>query len=407
MPEPYSPYWLKARAPWNPSPAELADLVIDAFHHRHGSARTPEFDAGTFSLRTSDGSIVFLEPHYRAYCDADGDARDAVLEQTVSALAPLDLPTTRAQALTRIFPKLWSRDAEDRQRRDLALLGLPTSAVATRPWHGLLLQALVIDGQHTMTPVTEAMLQAWNLTFDAAFPRAQQNLTDRTQQGAWTEESPGLFRLTAEDGYDAARLFVPQALGLPSDEVLSVAPTRDLLFWCRKDDHAAARAMFEACAEALESDRRALSPVLLTAPSKGWKPHDLPRKHPAFEALRDMTLRWLAAAYDRQRERLVTENERAGREEPWVARFAVYKERSTGRKVSCATLTKGVVTLLPRTDWLSFADPDAGTTTITTWDGGVKALGGQKALQPFDASPPRYLINTYPSDAALAKAPKV
>lgn len=407
MPERYSPYWLKAKAPRNPTPADFATLVIDAAHERGGSRAAPDFDAGTFSLRTKEGATVSLEPHYRAYCDAPDGARGGVLRQAVSALEPPDLPQTGPQALARMFPKLWSTDADDRLRRDFDLLGLPTSPLATRPWHGLLLRALVVDAANTMTPVTEAMLAGWGLAFDAAFARAVENLAPRTLPGGWVEESPGLHRLAAEDGYAAARMFVPQALGLPSDDVLAMAPARDLLFWCKKDDVAALNALFEACAEAFESDRMALSPVLFTAPSAGWRPHDLPPSHPAHPALRAMTLRWMDAAYDRQRQRLLAQSERAGREEPYVARFSAYRDKATGRRVSCAALTQGVVTLLPRTDWIAFVHARTGDTTVTTWDGGVQALGGSAALQPFDASPPRYLVSTFPSDAALARAPRV
>ncbi len=100
--------------------------------------------------------------------------------------------------------------------------------------------AIVLDSEHTYSYVSEDQVDEWQQSIDSIYEQAMKNLEEASEgieiQGS---EGPDRFiTLSAQDGYDAARILIPQLreyleqyLGTP---FFAGIPNRDFLFcWAR------------------------------------------------------------------------------------------------------------------------------------------------------------------------------
>ncbi|MCP5047432.1 MAG: DUF1444 family protein [bacterium] len=123
---------------------------------------------------------------------------------------------------------------------------------------------LVLDSESRMQFVTTQDLEKWQIKEEDAVQQGFANLSELAGT-AWIEEmEKGVFRIKAEDTYDAARILIPgirekveKRLGA---EPRWAIPTRDYLLVCRKDNPQGIKAMEELAERIRDEGPYELSP---------------------------------------------------------------------------------------------------------------------------------------------------
>jgi hypothetical protein len=82
-------------------------------------------------------------------------------------------------------------------------------------------------------------------------------------------------------------------------------------------------------------------------------------------------------------------------------------DRKDLEPTSLSVLTRGVQTLLPRTDAVAFMDLDEGKEprAVVTFEDALRALGPRAVLRP--GYPPRWMVTELPSNEELARLPRM
>lgn len=337
---------------------------------------------------------------YKDYQKAEPKRRAKVLDEYILAFAsPSDL-SDRDSALKNMMPVI-----RDKATYEIALLMARLSGVVkasnvtpTRPFFGHLGIALVVDSEHSTTTVTQGKLDEWGLDFDAAFKIAMDNLRDKTE-ATFRTNGKGVFISAWSDVYDASRLLLTDMLyrlSIKGEPVVAI-PSRNHLLVTGSRDEQGIKEIVDLAAEILANDTRPLAAQLFHFHDGKWSLFD--GASSAEEKLSKARYQLIMGVYEDQK-KLLTQIYEKENIDVFVASYRVYNNSQLGGLIGTTQWTRGVVTLLPRSDHLWFFCNLKREIISAPWEAAAAIVG--LVAEPA-VYPERFLVKEFPSDEQLAK----
>jgi hypothetical protein len=255
--------------------------------------------------------------------------------------------------------------------------------------------ALTAEGTGVEAAITGAQLQASGVEPEAALSTALDNLRPRSAP-AFERLEPGLFLSQWRDGYDAARLLLPDlvaALPVKGDPVV-LAPTRNTLLVAGADDHGALLALADAGAETLSTTDQPLSARPLRLRDGQWTDLALDAEElaPFYDLMRGQWTR----EYAEQKQLLDQLYAQSG-DDILVASYAPMQNRHTGKPFCMTFWVDGFVNLLPQPDAVVLKS--AAEVMVVPWRAATAVIPHR--LAPTDDYPIRYRAESFPDAAEL------
>lgn len=371
-----------------PSKAKFARMVIAALAQR-GEPGPWKFDEERFQLQRDD-RLLNLGGIYGEYLAQPPKQRAAYFARAMLGIQAHQRPIPQDFELAKVdvLPVV-------RSRVMLAHLQQPFS-------HHVLAEhfvvGLVYDWHESMMYVLPDQLEQWGVDFDTALEAAGHSLLERSGY-VFEQPLPGLWVSPFADNYDTSRLLLSPVVEhhAVQGETVAFLPHRDRLILCGSDDEPALTKAIELVKEALQHPRP-LSTRPLVLRDGRWTPFALEPEHALAEPLGDLLRIQSWRDYEETGAALRQQQGDA----TFVAAYTLVEPQ--GKLRSYAVWSKGVRTLLPRSDLVAFATPQAGgtdvATKIVTWEDAEQAVG--YLLQPQDAYPQRFLVEGFPTAEELA-----
>lgn len=392
---------------------EFARVCADVLRAR-GEARPIVFDEKHQRLVVGDGekgmSFISLV-HARSEWDAaPPGGRPRVLHRRFWSSVRGDASTTREQVLRGVLPRLRDRAWFSAVRRQAELeLGADEAAIdevtlPNRVVNDELAAHLAYDLPSSVTEIGPDRLEAWELSFDALFDRAKDNLK-AISDVPFEEGAPGVFISPFHDTLDATRMLLPELFSKLNvkGRPIAVAPTHDVVFVTGEDDAEGLEQVAVWTEEALLEPRAHSAIAFRLTPDDTWETWLPPKGHRAHAKLKLLALQTVASAYSRQKEVLEALLESNGHE-ILVATLRAFRSPAGDVFTACAW-QDGLEALLPQTDRIDFVRPGPGNTPSsarvwsTTFDVARRTLGD--LMQPSGDVPERWRVSGFPTDAQL------
>jgi len=249
-----------------------------------------------------------------------------------------------------------------RTTQELAIRDLYMQIQSGDPLKTLMLDAnelhleLVSDQQESLKTVDQEALDKAGITKNEAFKIAQTTLFRSTDFQQWLEVDKGIWRSSYGDDYDFARIVsAADSLRLPFEsDAIFYAPSHSVALVTNSQDPEVLRKMVEF-GDSASQDHRPLSKNLWYCDSKSvwckWAPES------NAEIAQLQSYKELIENYDEQKKLLERWLEKTG-EDSFIASYQVYE--MDGRYRSICVYTLNVPSYLPKAEWVTVFDADAG-----------------------------------------------
>jgi hypothetical protein len=341
-----------------------------------------------------DGATAgyYLGNAYSEYCNAPAANRQGVLDAFFGD--HIEIPDTLNEAIPNVMPRLMMRlffaCLPLSHTNDGESNALPYQVIAEHYAAGL-----VYDGSTQVAYLSEAQLKTWSIDVETLMERAVTNLARITPE-PFQRVKDGLYYSAYNDTYDATRLLDKHRVNecRVKGRPLAITPSRNHLFICGEDDVDAQSIMLDLVDNANDPRPTPAFPMVLDGAT--WNLWNAPSDHPQRKRFEMLRLVGLSQIYGEQKEDLDEKNEAAG-QDIYVASYMAFDHDQHGL-TSMAPLTKGVPTMLPQVDQVTFVDPDAaveGVVGAADWDSFVQIFGDR--LKPQGLYPERYFVNSFPT----------
>lgn len=356
-----------------------------------GDQLVPTYDEAEFQLRFDGESTrtMNLANLYAEYCRLPKKKRAAFLRNTcVGFINPMETPEDFEDARPDLLPTVRVRSTMEQMRLDRVIHGGEWQAFPSVPLSEHLEICLVYDLPKAMHFVSQENLDKWRISVDEAVEVAKQNLAE--MQFAIGAIDQKLFVVVAGDAYDATRmLLLDQIRALPlSGQPVAMAVTRDSLMFAGSDD-VEALGMLADMTEQKEGEPRPLCLIAHTLTGDEWVPWLPPADHPHHERFRLFGIKHYYRDYDEQKKLL----DKLTGDDVFVASFSAAERDDKVR--SYCVWPKGVVTSLPKTEYVSLYVPESEQQWFVSWERLQEVAGD--LLAPLDCYPPRWLVNGWPT----------
>ena len=385
---------------------DFAKLVIKALEGR--GASDVQFDPEDFSVRVGSlDNTLYLSNAFTDYTSAEKQERDTVILRYVTSFTtPRNSPRTYAEALPNLMPVV--RDPAYYALSSLMIrakggdpANLKTSPI---PIAQSLVGSLAIDSAEAISYASDSTLKEWNVTLADAFPKALENLRDRSPFDALKQVAPGLFLGEWGDSYESARILLPDLLhrlSLNGDPLVFI-PNRNELWVTGQYDTANIGAILKFAEESHFSRGHSLSPNLYVRANDAWKLH-IPEDPVQRKQWEEIKYKREATDYEQQKGYLDSMFKLEKRD-IFVAPYKVYRQ-DDGQLFSRCIWSTGVDTLLPKTDRVVLGiDLQKKTVREVFWDSLAAVVGDLMELEADPAFyPVRYRVQKFPDEAQLAQ----
>ncbi len=366
-----------------PSKDEFARMIVGGIRQA-GEMGDVTYNQERFCLDGGDGERVFLKNVYQEYVWAPKAERGSVVQRVVRGwcAGQRPIPDDFESAKPDLLPLIQSRaDAELSPHYSYQPFGNDFAVV------------LVYNFPEATRYLVQDDLDKWGVSFREALETAYQNLTELPVP--FVRPGEGVYMSAAKDDYDASRLLLLhriRGLSVKGDPIAMV-PNRDTLIMAGSDDIDALREMLKLAKDALEGPR-CISGFALRFDGNDWVPWLPERSHPLFPEFDALQIQSIAQGYHEQQkllERLLDD---------FVAEFAVMKHKVTGEIVSICVWSRGVNSLLPRTDLVGFREPGVKPTMVFTREEVVQVVGD--LMETTGMYPERCRVTEFPTAEQLA-----
>lgn len=257
--------------------------------------------------------------------------------------------------------------------------------------------ALVVDSPTSMSYVSEADLEDWDVPFSRAMDYAMDNLAQLEVH--LTEAAAGLWISRSEDAYDCSRLLredIFERLSLSGRPVVGVPNPN--CFIVTSDDNPAGLATLDRMIREHVEAPRAIGQVPLVRTDEGWAAY-VPSGHDDWAtSLRALIREGYAGRYHRQKEFLDWFYEERG-EDIFVANAMMIRTADDAETFSLCSWGPDVNSLLPRTDRVAVDLPGDDSAWIFPWQVVVDCAG--TLMKPQGWSPERWKVCESPSPEQL------
>ncbi len=339
--------------------------------------------------------VVPLERLYQEWLAASLAASEDLLRHTAGMVLMGNTPGMVEDAERHLLP-IVRNSAERGQAMLAAARGY--SPLLFRPLCEGLEVGLAYHRGRVVHRVAQAHLKAWDMSEEAAYEAAFANL--RARSTAPLLSSPqGVFGGGWNDGYDSSRMLLRELIEgtVAKGRPVVMVPTRGMLMVASDQDEAALEAMLKTAIEAMREEKMVM-PRLLRLVDGRWQffvPPGLARRLNSLA-------KYIEGNDYRAQKELMKAHEMASGRNRCIATYLVGKLGPEQLRTSACTWTRDMVSLLPKTDLLYFADPASLDPPITvSWDAAMPVVGA--LMQRTDDQPPRYLVEQFPNAVQLAQ----
>jgi hypothetical protein len=389
------------------SAAEDLSKVVREFLAAQGSQAKISGPTQAGSLVIEQGLLTHflgLKNLGARYREAQGGAKNLWLERMLVALRPIPKGPRKERVAGRLLPRLRTEIAIEQQRTERGIveqmhgLAAPDMLLAHRSWKGGLALLLAYEMAEEAVDVAEVHLQSWGLARDEAFELALQSLRSRPPPKP-LEVAAGLFASTAADGFDAARILLPELWAdlKVKGKLVAMSPHQDALFLTGSDDE---EALEHVASLALDLGQQPLgiSAQTFILEGKEWKPWSPEPARRSARALELARLPEIARAYERQKTLLEAQAELERREET-ISPFVVLRDDEK-QLVSATVWIEGTEPLLAKAERIAFAakpkpgEEESLRAVALPWDEAL-AIPGVSVERTKDV-PERYRARGFP-----------
>ena len=257
--------------------------------------------------------------------------------------------------------------------------------------------AVAFDSEHAVQQVGKKTLDQWQRTVDELLPIALDNLRAKAPP-SFELHAPGLYVSSYGDYYDATRLLLSElAWQLPvRGTPVCMVPNRTCLLVTGDRDTEGIAAMVALAQRVLLEASRPLSAEMFRAEEQGWK-----NWHPegvSWDQLHNLQLQMRGVDYAQQK-RAPEHRLKLTGEDVFVASFSVNLQQGNERFHSLSVLTKGVDTLLPKTDLVCLTNLESKEILSVPWSAFEQTAG--YLLEPLPHVLPRYRVRNFPTDSEV------
>jgi hypothetical protein len=264
-------------------------------------------------------------------------------------------------------------------------------------------KTIVLDFPTHVKIVNCSDLECWGITFEELFSLGLERLKNSSPARFRSEN--GYFVGTWSDDYDSSRMLLPgifEDLPIEGEPVLC-SPNRQTLIVADSKNLMAVAAMLVKAEEIVRTIPRPMNLAPLTYEGGKLVDYVVPKDSPIFDQVR--RAKGLAGSfYYSQQKQLLTELHKKTGKDHFIAAYNVY-ERKEGGHMCYSVWSKGIQTLLPKTDLVVFFDPEKPETDrmvgTLPWEK-VQASFGQLMLDT-NLFPPRFYVSEFPSEEELVR----
>jgi len=266
-----------------------------------------------------------------------------------------------------------------------------------------LVYELVLDSDVNITTITNEQLDKWEISPADTNTLALQNFK-AVSTDSFEEVSPGLYRSTWEDSYDASRIVFPELLAkhVSKGDLVAAIPTRDVLIFTGSNDEAGLAAFTDLLREYYDAQRYiSFRPYIFS--NNHWDFYYPASDHDLFPLFNQLHLSAIKGDYDEQKE-LLEEVFEKEEHDVFVASYSVLQPDDSDEFFSWATWSEGVPTYLPKTNLVALLreqGDDLETIGFVKWEQLVEHC--QSIMQKTDYDPLRVFVDDFPSDEMISK----
>ncbi len=383
---------------------DFAQAVI-ATYVRAGGREKPVYRKETFSIGFGEVTL-FLANVYQEHQQLSASDRHLVIERVVGtviegkeqheSLTPDDLKQ-------RLLPCVRERILAEILNLRARLAGKDPLRVPSQPLTEHLLLHLVIDSPTSMRDANDDDLAKCGISFEQAFELATDNLRKITGP-EMIQIQPGLYAGPWSDCYAPSRFVLPELFqwlevkGRP----IAIPVNRNSVFISGSADAENHTLLLQLVNKVLEEPRPLAPRFLVLADDGSWKPWLPDGDTPAFDEFYHLSMRANANEYEAQKTLMDQLHQKEGKD-IYVAPMRLFEESETKRWRSCCVWSRGLVTYLPKTDFVIFFDTEKpeGQNVVcqAEWEPMMSHVGKQMTKQ--SAYPERYRVETFPDSWIL------
>jgi uncharacterized protein YtpQ (UPF0354 family) len=378
---------------------------------RKAGAEHLNYNESEFSITVGgEDHRAFLNNVFADCRDADEESRQASINHFVATfLNTVSVPTSFASVRQHVLPIVRAHSYNSLFRLHLMAEGNDTSRHdwVWQPLSEGLALGLAYDTEHSLTIVNREMLENWSEPFDVVLRVAKENLRDRTDPNGFVEQQRGVFLGCWNDSYDSSRMLLTEYVYRLSLEGSPVAflPNRNRLWITGDMDTEGLRRILEAGKESHFKEGHPLSPDLYILAGDIWA-----RYVPEKPVLRELCLSIKrdrdALDYHQQKENLEKLHQKEATD-IFVASYSVFERQQDKSQYSICVWSKGVDSLLPKTDRIVFLiDSERADFISVPWDVAISVVQDLMQQQP-ELLPVRYRVRSFPDEAQLARLKEI
>ena len=203
----------------------------------------------------------------------------------------------------------------------------------------------------------------------------------------------------ANDNYDTSRLLFPDVIRNfhVKGDPIAMLPNRNTLLVAGADDMDSLNGILKLTEEGLQQPW-SISAIALRLDGDDWVPWLPECDHPLYREFKTFQTRSIGHACNQQKELLDKLHQGAG-EDIFVASFSGYEDKDGGPLTSYCVWTKGVPTLLPRTDKVALLVPDHKH-VLVDWEKVAAVV--PDLMESLEMYPARFKVTDFPGDEQLA-----
>ncbi|XHS79486.1 hypothetical protein ACFJGW_05795 [Burkholderiaceae bacterium UC74_6] len=318
------------------------------------------------------------------------------------------MPDSFEEARPRLRPLLRGRWHVEVPRLRAEIEGATYNGhLATMPFGHDAVVALGYDTPERTLQVTPDELSSWKISFPEALKAATHNLRMLTAPRFHALQA-GVHVGDWSDGYDTSRILLPEVMrqcGIDG-EIVMMMPSRRAGILIAPASSVEAQLWMLGCARQLIEEQGGLiSAAMYRYKERRVSEHKPADRHVATK-LSELQKITAGALYGEQKQALEALHSRQGKD-IFVASYKV-GQRPGGGWLSACSWTKGVTSLLPKTDIVNMVvvDPRGGDqhrVKMLDWET-MRGLVGD-LMQSTGTFPPRFMVSGFPPEDALARSP--
>lgn len=311
-----------------------------------------------------------------------------------------ELPASFDEARPNLRPKIWPRATFTELQLRQRIAGGKEIDVPLYLLGSHLVTTVVYDLPNSMRSLSQEDFENWNVSYYEAMEAACENLKEASV--AYSKIGDGFYSAVSGDSYHSSRILLKDQIAewdVVGDKVAMV-PQRDSLFVTGSEDDVSLKIMLSLTETTIAEQPRPLCPIPLRLVDDEWEDWMVPRSHELYRSYKDLEANFLGGLYADQKSLLDQLHEKDG-VDIFVASFSGIKKESTGETLSYCLWSKGVDTLLPKTQLLMLGAGQESV-SICEWERVFEVVGDLMELDD-DLYPARYRVTEFPSDAQIAE----